>query len=97
MDRFCQEEAQVNEDIRRMLKRNGRPLRSSATALTDDELLAKLGSFGLDAGRDGVEKLCEGALSAEEATHPILDRLELGDDIAADWIWICLLALWQRW
>jgi len=28
VDRFCQDEAQVNEEIRRRLERNGRPLRS---------------------------------------------------------------------
>jgi hypothetical protein len=32
----------------------------------------------------GVERLCEGALSAEEAARPILDKLGLGDDIAGD-------------
>ncbi|HLM88218.1 MAG TPA: SEC-C metal-binding domain-containing protein [Streptosporangiaceae bacterium] len=97
LDRFCQDEAQVNEEIRRMIERSGRPLRSTAQPLSDDELLAKLGSFGLDADRDGVEKLCEGALSAEGVARPILDRLGLGDDMAADWVWICLLTLWQRW
>ena len=97
IDRFCQDEAQVDKEIRRMIERNGRPLRSTAEPLSDDELLAKLRDLGVDAGRAEVEKLCEGALSAEEAARPILDRLGLGDDMAADWVWICLLTLWQRW
>jgi len=43
LDRFCQDEAQVNEEINRTIECNGRPLRSTAEPLSDDELLAKLG------------------------------------------------------
>src|SRR6478736_6692573 len=96
IDRICQEEADGKEDVRRELVRNGRPLRSSAEPLSDDELLAKLRGFGLDVDRDGVERLCAGALSAEEVAGPIVDKLKL-DDMTVDWVWISLLALWQRW
>src|SRR6266704_3396078 len=75
----------------------GRPLRSSAGPLSDDELLAKLRDFGVDVDRDGVERLCAGALSAEEVAGPIVARLKLDDDMTVDWVWISLLALWQRW
>ena len=97
IDRFCQEEADSKEDVRRELERTGRPLRSSADALSDDELLAKLRGLGLDVDRDGVERLFAGALSAEEVAGPIVDKLELGDEMTVDWVWISLLALWQRW
>jgi hypothetical protein len=97
IDRFCQEEADGKEDIRRELGRTGKPLRSSAEPLSDDELLAKLRDLGLDVDRDGVERLCAGALSAEDVARPIVDKLELGDDMTVDWVWISLLALWQRW
>ena len=97
IDRFCQEEADAKEDVRRELEHTGKPLRSSAGPLSDDELLAKLRDFGLDVDRDGVERLCAGALSAEEVAKPIMDNLKLGDDMMADWVWIGLLALWQRW
>lgn len=96
IDRFCQEEADAKEDVRRELERTGRPLRSSADPLSDDELLAKLRNLGVDVDGDGVERLCEGALSAEEVAGPIVDKLELGD-MTVDWVWICLLALWERW
>ncbi|HEU5385686.1 MAG TPA: hypothetical protein VFV73_07270 [Streptosporangiaceae bacterium] len=55
--------------------RNNRPLRSSADALSDDELLAKLKNLGLDMDRDGVERLCAGALSAEEVARPLVMKL----------------------
>jgi hypothetical protein len=65
LDRICQEKVD-KEGVPRELVRNGRPLRSSADSLSDDELLAKLRELGLDVDRDGVDRLCAGALSAEE-------------------------------
>jgi hypothetical protein len=53
IDRICQEDADGKEDVRRELVRNGKPLRSSAEPLSDDELLAKLRDLGLDVDRDG--------------------------------------------
>ena len=83
LDRFCQE--QVDKDgVSLEFVRNGRPLRSSADALSDDELLAKLKDLGLDMDRDGVERLCMGALSAEEVARPLVMKLKL-DDMVADW------------
>ena len=96
IDRICQEKVD-KEGVRSGLVRNGRPLRSSAEPLSDDELLAKLRDFGLDVDRDRVERLCAGALSAEEVAGPIVDKLKLDDDMTVDWVWISLLALWQRW
>ena len=78
LDRICQE--RVDKDgVRLELVRNGRPLRSSADSLSDDELLAKLKDLGLDVDRDGVERLCAGALSAEEVAGPITHKLQLDD------------------
>jgi hypothetical protein len=77
LDRICQEK--VDKDgVRLELVRNGRPLRSSAEPLSDDELLAKLRDLGLDVDRDGVERLCAGALSAEEVAGPIVAKLKPG-------------------
>jgi hypothetical protein len=39
-------------------------------------LLAKLRDLGLDIDRDGVERLCAGARSAEEVAKPIMDKRE---------------------
>ena len=97
IDRICQEEADAKENVRRELEHTGKPLRSSADSLSDDELLAKLRGFGLDVDHDGVERLCAGALSAQDVAEPILDKLKLGDETTVDWVWISLLALWQRW
>jgi hypothetical protein len=96
LDRICREEARA-ADIRRMVESTGRPLRSSAEHLSDEELLEKLRGFGVDLDRVGLEKLCEGALSAEEVARPLQDRRGIGGDGQADWIWICLVSLWERW
>ena len=96
LDRICQERVD-KEGVRSEFVRNGRPLRSSADPLSDGELLAKLRDLGVDVDRDGVELLCAGALSAEEVAGPIGAKLKLADDMTVDWVWISLLALWQRW
>ena len=93
LDRICQEKVD-KEGVLLELVRNGRPLRSSADALSDDELLAKLKELGLDVDRDGVERLCAGALSAEEVARPVAKKLNL-DDMVANWVLDLLAALWQ--
>ena len=97
LDRLGQQQARIDPAIGRMLASSGRPLRSSAEQLTDADLLDKLRSFGIDLDREGLSKLCEHALSAEEVARELLDSHDLGDDIEADWIWMSLVTLWQRW
>ena len=78
----------------------GKVLRSDAKRLTDDDLLAKLRSFGIELDRPALERLCEQALSAEEIAAPLLDQRTFHGqqaEMESDWIWICLTALWQRW
>ncbi|HEX5923149.1 MAG TPA: hypothetical protein VFY45_04915, partial [Baekduia sp.] len=76
------------------------PTRSDAAKLSDEQLLEKLHGFGLDVDRAELERLCEGALSAEEVARPLLDRCGVGATNGRpheDWIWLCLLELWRRW
>ncbi|MCI0664173.1 MAG: SEC-C domain-containing protein [Acidobacteria bacterium] len=78
----------------------GRPLRSHANRLTDEELLARLRSFGIDLDRSSLERLCNEALSAEEIAMPLISKLAIKnreEALEGDWIWVCLDALWQRW
>lgn len=67
---------------------------------TDEELVAKLRSFGIELDRPSLERLCDQALSAEEIAQPLLDQRTFHgrhEQMESDWIWICLSALWQRW
>jgi tetratricopeptide (TPR) repeat protein len=78
----------------------GRPLRLDAQHLTDGELLAKLHSFGIDLDRASLGRLCEETLSAEEIARPLLESCTFKtqrEAMEGDWIWICLVTLWQRW
>ncbi|HUK69748.1 MAG TPA: hypothetical protein VLW50_13520, partial [Streptosporangiaceae bacterium] len=93
LDRIVSKEALSDQAIRRQLEQNARPLRSHAARMGDEDLLAKLRGVGVDADREKLAKLCEGALSAEEV---VSERLRL-HDWDADWAWICLVALWERW
>jgi tetratricopeptide (TPR) repeat protein len=93
LDRIVSEEIVRDDDIRRRLAASGRPLRSHATGMSDDDLLAKLCGLRVDADREKLAGLCDGALSAEEV---VSERLRL-HDWNADWAWICLTELWQRW
>ncbi len=100
LDRICEEEMLSGEKTRRLVEGGRRPLRSSAEQLSDEELLDKLRGFGLDVDRRSLERLCEGALSAEEVAGPLMDSCGFRDDserMQGDWIWICLVSLWERW
>ncbi|HEY7811642.1 MAG TPA: SEC-C metal-binding domain-containing protein [Nakamurella sp.] len=100
IDRVCEEESRSDPGIGRLLADSGRPLRSQAAGLSDEELLAKLRGFGLDLDRHSLDQMCEGALSAEAVAAPLIAGCGFGDDserMQGDWIWICLVTLWQRW
>jgi hypothetical protein len=93
LDRLVSKEALGDGAISRQLEQNARPLRSHTVGMGDEDLLAKLRGLGVDTGQEKLAKLCEGALSAEEV---VSERLRL-HDWDADWAWICLVALWERW
>ncbi len=93
-------ERRASSDARYRKKIAGRPRRSDANLLTDAELLSKLQSFGIDLDRPRLGELCDKALSAEEVARPLLEQctfISKRDELEGDWVWICLVALWQRW
>jgi tetratricopeptide (TPR) repeat protein len=98
IDRFAEIERSRDGTFR---KQNAeKVLRSDAKNLTDDDLLAKLLSFGIELDRPALERLCREALSAEEIATPLLDQRTFHGrqaEMESDWIWVCLTVLWQRW
>jgi hypothetical protein len=77
-----------------------RPMHSDAAKLSDEQLLKKLQGFDPELDRAVLERVCEGALSAEEVAWPLFDRCGTGAREGRpdeDWIWLCLLELWRRW
>jgi hypothetical protein len=100
LDRICEEERISDKTISRLIEGSNRPLRSGAEQLSDEDLLGKLRGFGFELDRRSLAQLCEGALSAEEVARPLMDSCGFRDDLEemqGDWIWICLVCLWQRW
>lgn len=98
MDRIVERKRASDATYRRQVA--GRPLRSDTKLLTDGDLLARLRSFGIEIDRSILERLCREALSAEEIAKPLLDQRTFHgkhERLESDWIWICLVALWQRW
>jgi len=98
IDRFAEKERAKDASFR---KQNAdKVLRSDANNLTDDDLLAKLRSFGIELDRASLERFCREALSAEEMASPLLDQRTFYGrqaEMESDWIWVCLTELWQRW
>ncbi|HEV3444078.1 MAG TPA: SEC-C metal-binding domain-containing protein [Gemmataceae bacterium] len=94
MERIYEREVQRDAKLRKQA--GARPLRVHAQHLSDEELLARLRSFGIEIDRDWLERNCERALSAEEIAQPLLDRSRSRGQ-QSDWIWICIAALWRRW
>jgi tetratricopeptide (TPR) repeat protein len=100
LDRICEQERFADEEIRRRIEGNNRPLRSSAERLSDEELLGNLRGFGFDLDRRRLEQLCAGALSAEDVARPLIESCRFrnaSEEMQGDWIWICVVSLWQRW
>jgi tetratricopeptide (TPR) repeat protein len=98
IDRFAEKERA--KDARFRKQNADKVLRSDAKNLSDDDLLAKLRSFGIEMDRASLERLCREALSAEEIATPLLDQRTFHGrqaEMESDWIWVCLTALWQRW
>src|SRR6516162_5210570 len=98
IDRFAEKERAKSAAFRKQSA--GKVLRSDAKQLTDDDLLAKLRSFGIELDRPSLERLCREALSAEEIATSWLDQRTFRGrqaEMESDWIWVCLTALWQRW
>src|SRR5438034_9121425 len=78
----------------------GRPLPEDAKRLPDEDLLAKLHSFGIVLDRSSLARLCDQALSAKEIADALVERGALTQQKEArhsDWIWLCVATLWQRW
>ena len=42
-----------------------------------------------------LDRICQE--KADKVARPIAKKLRLADDMVVDWLWIGLLALWQRW
>ncbi len=95
LHRICEKEKgklKPEGKIRRVYIPDGR-------ALSDEKLVEKLENFGIEISKDAFQQMVNQFLSAEEMYHWYFDQDHVqvksnGDD---DWLWICLVVLWERW
>jgi hypothetical protein len=73
LDGIVSEEIVRDDDIRRRVAASGRPLRSHATGMSDDDLLAKLRGLGVDADREKLAGSLDQSIEVtprDGGTHP---------------------------
>ena len=98
LNRSVEERAAQDEPYRRALERNRRPLLSHGRSMSDDELLAKLRQFAIDARRQGIVDGFPNFVSAEAMSKAMIAGAETGiPDAEVDWVWIATTCLWERW
>jgi hypothetical protein len=98
MNRTVEDRAATDDTYRRILEKKARPLLSHGRAMSDDALLAKLRSFGIDADREKLEGLFPRFSSAEAMAKAMVGSAKARvPDLEKDWVWIILTCLWERW
>jgi len=83
--------------LRKELKRQGRGVLSDGRAMSDTQLLEKLHSFNLEIDRTHFETLARRHFSAEGMSDELLKKSRHELEVTADWVWIALACLWERW
>ncbi|MEI8371292.1 MAG: SEC-C metal-binding domain-containing protein [Planctomycetota bacterium] len=98
INQMVEEQAAKDGDYRAVLGKSGRPLLSHGRTLSDDTLLAKLHSLGLDVQRQRLLDIIPCFISAQEAAEEMIERASSSiPDSGADWVWIAITCLWERW
>lgn len=100
IDRTATEKMRSDRKYRRALERSGKPLRAQAETMSDTDLIGRLRGVGLDGDRATLERLAEGALSAQQVVEQLRDaqpRERRWTERQVDWSWVSLVTLWKRW
>ena len=98
MNRMAEERAATDRPYRQRLEKSGKVLLSAGRRLTDEALLEKLESLGVDMDRERFEALAPRFVSAEAMAAAVIEDLGLkGLAMDRDWIWIAFTCFWERW
>ena len=99
LNRIVEDRMSSDKDYREQLRSSGRPVLSHGRTMTNEELFAKLSSFGLDLNEKTIKKLAVRFLSAQELSEFLLERsgpLRFHGRFDEDWVWICAAVVWER-
>jgi len=97
---IAEERAGTDPGFRRDGERRGRPLLSQARKLPDEALREKLERWGIEIDKNSYAEIAEHAISAEEIAETAVTaevRARFRGAFEADWIWLALTVLWERW
>ena len=96
--RITEDEMARNESFRRKMEELGRPMLSGLRAMSDEAIVEKLASIGVEIDRERLEEMTRNAPSAQAAAERIYAELPAEPtDFDDDWIWMGLVCLWERW
>ena len=79
---------------------SGNPHSCQAELFTDEELLAKLRTLGLDLSRSSVIELLDDDRSSNDIMDELIERSIFKDnqaDLQGDWVLVCFAELRRRW
>jgi len=99
MNRIVEDRMSSDKDYREQLRSSGRPVLSHGRKMANEELFAKLSSFGLDIDVEIVKELAARFLSAQELSEFLLERsgpLRFPRSFDEDWVWIAAAVVWER-
>ncbi len=98
MNRFLEEEMGRNPRLSEELAAKGKGVMTFGRQMTDEQLLDKLRSLGVDLDRTSFGALRGGALSAADMAEQLVRKYHLRfKGFEEDWLWVCLAVLWERW
>jgi hypothetical protein len=98
INRILEDQAAIDEEIRRKLQRTGRVVLSDGRKLSDDALLAKLRSMDLPVDSERFLALSRTFFSAQDMAESVYKRLRQPmQPWGEDWVWIAFTCLWERW
>lgn len=98
LDRIAEIGARNHPLLKEKLKQTDVPRMSLGKTLTDEELLGKLGGYGVNFTRTSFRKIASEYLSAEALSQWVHKKYLIKDnDQQVDWVWISLAVLWERW
>ncbi|HAM50177.1 MAG TPA: hypothetical protein DCP92_05605 [Nitrospiraceae bacterium] len=99
MNRMCEKRLRKDAAFRKKVPSDRLNISLSAgRRMSDEELLFKLGSFGLEIDRQTLGEWRKGFLSAEAMAKWIIAKRNISaEGLEIDWVWICLTVLWERW
>jgi hypothetical protein len=98
INRILEDQAAIDEKVRRELQRTGRAVLSEGRKLSDEALLAKLPALDLPMDREQFLALSQTFFSAQEMALSVHERLcKPHQPWDEDWVWIAFTCLWERW